>query len=222
MLDPSKKHPMVMPDGTAVEQVVHLRAVIDHPRIEVGEFSYYHNFEKLENYAGYLAPYLFPLSLDRLIIGKFVQIAHGVRFITSSANHAMGGFSTYPFDNFTMNAETTGAEIAAMFEKSGNRGDTVVGNDVWIGLGATIMPGVTIGDGAIIGSHAVVAGDVAPYTVVAGNPARPVRKRFDEEVIESLLAIRWWEWPTEKIEKNIDVITGGDIDALKRCSRESF
>lgn len=221
MLDPTKKHPMIMPDGTVVKQVVHLQEVIDHPRIDVGEFNYYHNFETLEDYAAYLAPYLFPLSPDRLIIGKFVQIAHGVRFITGSANHAMGGFSTYPFDNFMMCAETTGEDIVAMFEKSGNRGDTVVGNDVWIGLGATIMPGVTIGDGAIIGSRAVVASDVAPYTVAAGNPARPVRKRFDDAVVKALLAVRWWEWPTEKIEENRAIITGDDIDALLALARRT-
>lgn len=214
MLDPKKRHPMAMPDGTVVEQVVHLKEVIDHPRIEVGEFSSYHNFEILEDYAGYLAPYLFPLSPDRLIIGRFVQMAHGVRFITSSANHAMGGFSTYAFENFMMGAGTTMEDVIALLEKSGNRGDTVVGNDVWIGLGATIMPGVSVGDGAIIGSHAVVTSDVAPYTVVAGNPARPVRKRFDDAVVNALLDLRWWEWPVEKIEANIEVITGSDIDAL--------
>ncbi len=214
MLNPEKRHPMAMPDGTVVKQVVHLKAVIDHPRIEVGDFSSYHNFDILEDYAGYLAPYLFPLSPDRLIIGKFVQMAHGVRFITSSANHAMGGFSTYAFDNFMMGRETTREDIIAMIGKAGNRGDTVVGNDVWIGLDATIMPGVTIGDGAIIGSHAVVTADVAPYTIVAGNPARVVRKRFDDAVVDALLALRWWEWPAEKIEANIEVITGSDLDAL--------
>jgi len=176
-LDPQKKHPMVMPDGTVVMQVVHLKEVIDHPRIEVGAFSYYHNFEVLDDYAAYLAPYLFPLSLERLVIGKFVQMAHGVRFITASANHDMSGFSTYPFRNFTMGPETTGEDIVAMFHKSGSRGDTVVGNDVWIGMDATIMPGVTVGDGAIIGAKAVVTKDVAPYTVVGGNPARPIKKR---------------------------------------------
>lgn len=214
-LDPTKKYPMAMPDGTVIKQTVHLREVIDHPRIEVGEFSYCHNFAELEDYAGFLAPYLFPLSLDRLVIGKFVQMAHGVRFITSSANHAMNGFSTYPFWNFMMTPETTGEDIVAMFHKSGNRGDTVVGNDVWIGMDAIIMPGVKIGDGAIIGAKSVVAKDVAPYTIVGGNPAREIRKRFDDEVIEALLAIRWWEWPIQKIEENLMIITGADIRALQ-------
>lgn len=217
-LDPSKKHPMVMPDGTVIKQVVHLKEVIDHPRIEVGEFSYYHNFDELEDYAGCLAPYLFPLSLDRLVIGKFVQMAHGVRFITASANHDMSGFSTYPFWNFTMSPETTGEDIVAMFHKSGNRGDTVVGNDVWIGMDALIMPGVKIGDGAIIGSRAVVTKDVEPYTVVGGNPAQPIRRRFDDAIVDALLEIRWWEWPIQKIEANIEVITDCNLDALKNLA----
>lgn len=217
-LNSSKKHPMVMPDGTIIKEVVHLKEVIDHPRIEVGEFSYYHNFDALENYASFLAPYLFPLSPDRLIIGKFVQIAHGVRFITNSANHKMRGFSTYPFMNFMMNAQTTSEDIVKMFEESQNRGDTVVGNDVWIGIDATIMPSVTIGNGAIIAAKSVVTKDVKPYTIVAGNPAKVVKKRFDAQTIKRLEAIAWWSWDIDKIEKNIEIITGNDMDALEALS----
>ena len=214
LLDSSKKHPMTLPDGTVIKQTVHLKEVINHPKIQVGEFSYYHNFEILEDYASYLAPYLFPLSKDSLIIGKFVQIAHGVRFITSSANHKMSGFSTYPFNTFMMTPQTTSEDITAMFEDAQNRGDTVVGNDVWIGMNALIMPGVKIGDGAIIGANSVVTKNVEPYTVVGGNPATIIKKRFDEQTIDTLLNIKWWDWPIEKIEKNIDVITGNDLDAL--------
>ena len=214
LLDSSKKHPMTLPDGTVIKQTVHLKEAINHPKIQVGEFSYYHNFEILEDYASYLAPYLFPLSKDSLIIGKFVQIAHGVRFITSSANHKMSGFSTYPFNTFMMTPQTTSEDITAMFEDAQNRGDTVVGNDVWIGMNAVIMPGVKIGDGAIIGANSVVTKNVEPYTVVGGNPATIIKKRFDEQTIDTLLNIKWWDWPIEKIEKNIDVITGNDLDAL--------
>jgi len=191
---------------------------LNHPKISVGDFSYYGGFEKVDDYAQLLAPYLFELSLDRLIIGKFVQIAHGVRFITSSANHAMQGFSTYPFSNFMMDGGTKREAIVAMFEASGNRGDTVVGNDVWIGMEATIMPGVTIGDGAIIGAKAVVTKDVAPYTVVGGNPAGTLRKRFSDATVAWLLALRWWEWPIERIEANIAVITGNDLEALEKLA----
>lgn len=204
-----------MPDGTIVRQVVHLNQVIDHPRIEVGSFSYYSNFKELEDYAAAIAPYLFPSSLEKLVIGKFVQIAHGARFITSSANHNMSGFSTYPFNNFMMTTQTSEEDIQALFEIPGRKGDTKVGNDVWIGMNATIMPGVTIGDGAIIGACAVVTKNVEPYTIVSGNPARPIRKRFSQIIIERLLKIRWWDWPEEKIVANIDAITGADIAALK-------
>ena len=214
LLDSRKKHPMTLPDGTVIKQTVHLKEVINHPKIQVGEFSYYHNFDILEDYASYLAPYLFPLSKDSLIIGKFVQIAHGVRFITSSANHKMSGFSTYPFNTFMMTPQTTSEDITAMFEDAQNRGDTVVGNDVWIGMNVVIMPGVKIGDGAIIGANSVVTKNVEPYTVVGGNPATIIKKRFDEQTIDTLLNIKWWDWPIEKIEKNIDVITGNDLDAL--------
>lgn len=225
LLDSSKKHPMTLPDGTVIKQTVHLKEAINHPKIQVGEFSYYHNFEILEDYASYLAPYLFPLSKDSLIIGKFVQIAHGVRFITSSANHKMSGFSTYPFNTFMMTPQTTSEDIAAMFEDAQNRGDTVVGNDVWIGMNAVIMPGVKIGDGAIIGANSVVTKNVEPYTVVGGNPATIIKKRFDEQTIDTLLNIKWWDWSIEKIEKNIDVITGNDLDALiglKKMTADSF
>lgn len=225
LLDSSKKHPMTLPDGTVIKQTVHLKEVINHPKIHVGEFSYYHNFEILEDYASYLAPYLFPLSKDSLIIGKFVQIAHGVRFITSSANHKMSGFSTYPFNTFMMTPQTTSEYITAMFEDAQNRGDTVVGNDVWIGMNAMIMPGVKIGDGAIIGANSVVTKNIEPYTIVAGNPAKQVKKRFDEHTINTLLDIKWWDWSIEKIEKNIDVITGNDLDALiglKKMTANSF
>ena len=218
LLDPAKRHPMVMPDGTVVRQTVHLKAVVDHPRIEVGEFSYYHNFEELADYAAFLAPYLFPLSPEKLVIGKFVQIAHGVRFITSSANHNMRGFSTYPFNNFTMTPETTHDDILAMFQVPGRKGDTVVGNDVWIGMNALIMPGVTIGDGAIIAAGSVVAKDVEPYAVVGGNPAQPIRKRFSDDVIAALLEIRWWDWPIERIERNVAALHGADLEALRAAA----
>ncbi|WP_283435048.1 CatB-related O-acetyltransferase [Neorhodopirellula lusitana] len=215
MLDPTTKYPMVMPDGTVIKTVVHLNQVIDHPRIEIGDFTYFGHLEELEDYASFIAPFLFPLSLERLCIGKFCQFAHGVRFITSSANHDMSGFSTYPFRNFMMSEATTSDDIRAMFEVPGRKGDTVIGNDVWIGTEALVMPGVNIGDGAIIAARAVVAKDVPPYTIVAGNPAKPVRNRFDEQVTNRLLDLRWWDWPVKKIEGNLDAIANADIEALE-------
>jgi len=214
LLNRDKKYPMFMPDGTNIKQTIYLKEVIDHPRIVVGEYSYYHNFEIVEDYAGLLAPYLFPLSLDKLIIGKFVQIAHGVRFISSSANHKMSGFYTYPFMNFMMTSNTKSEDITAMFKQAKNRGDTVVGNDVWIGLEATIMAGVKIGDGAIIGAKSVVTKDVPPYTIVGGNPAKVIKKRFDLETTQQLLKIQWWNWSIEKIEANYNIITGDNLEEL--------
>jgi len=219
LLNRNEKYPMFMPDGTKIEQTVYLKEVLKHPRITVGEYSYYHNFEILRNYAEALAPYLFELSLDKLIIGKFVQIAHGVRFITSSANHKTSGFSTYPFMNFMMTSQTTREDIKEMFEEAPDKGDIVVGNDVWIGLEATIMPGVKIGDGAIIGAKSLVTRDVKPYTVVAGNPAKTIKKRFSKEEIDSLQKIQWWNWDIKTIEKNYRVITGNSIDELLVLSK---
>lgn len=206
---------MVMPDGTEIKTVVHLNQVIDHPKMEIGDFSYFGHFEVLDDYAAYLAPYLFPLSPEKLVMGKFCQIAHGVRFITSYANHFMGGFSTFPFNNFMMTPQTTMEDIQAMFQVSEKKGDTIIGNDVWIGMEAVIMPGVTIGDGAIIGSRSVVVKDVEPYTIVGGNPAKTLKKRFDEATIATLLKMQWWNWPVDKIEANLDAILGADIEKLR-------
>jgi virginiamycin A acetyltransferase len=217
-LDPTQSHPMVMPDGSVVPTVVHLNRVIDHPRMDIGDFSYFGHMEPLPDYAAYLAPYLFPLSPERLILGKFCQIAHGVRFITSSANHAMGGFTTFPFDTFMLSPDTTAEDIKRMFHQSPPKGDTVVGNDVWIGMGALVLPGVTIGDGAIIGAGAVVGKDVPPYTVVVGNPARVVKSRFDKETVEELLDIRWWDWSIERIEAHLPALRGGDLAALRAAA----
>jgi len=213
-LDPTRIHPMSMPDGTAIPQVVYLNQVIDHPRMEIGDFSYYHNFEVLEDYASALAPYLFPLSPEKLVIGKFCQIAHGVRFVTSSANHDMSGFSTYPFSNFTMAPDLSEEDLKALFNIPGRKGDTVVGHDVWIGMEAMILPGVTIGDGAIIGARSVVTRDVAPYQKVAGNPAQERGARFAPDVIAALQKMAWWHWPTETIKAHLAAITGADLAAL--------
>jgi len=209
---------MVMPDGTVIEQCVHLNRVIDHPRIEIGDFTYFGHLDPLEDYAGYLAPCLFPPSPERLIIGKFCQIAHGVQFITSSANHDMSGFSTFPFANFMMTPDTCEEDVAALFEVPNRKGDTVIGNDVWIGMGAVIMPGVTVGDGAIIGARSVVTRDVEPYVVVGGNPVRLLRRHFDDETARALLEIRWWDWPVELIQASVSAITGADIAALRAVS----
>ena len=210
LLNMDAVHPITAPDGTVITNTVYLQNVINHPRISVGACSYASNFAPQTDWAQTLAPYLFPISNEKLTIGKFCQFAHGTTFITSSANHPMGGFSTYPFKVFK--PETMMGYIDLPFR------DTVVGNDVWIGHDAMIMPGVTIGSGAIIASGAVVTKDVAPYTIVGGNPAQVIRQRFSDEIISELLEIKWWDWSIDKIEANLSAIEGADIEALKAAA----
>lgn len=183
-----------------------LKAFVDSPLIEVGDYTYFHDPEGPQDFQRRNVLYHFDFIGDRLIIGKFCAIAQGVRFIMNGANHPMAGFSTYPFHIFG------GSWIHAHAEGEGqtNRGDTIVGNDVWIGYDAVIMPGVRIGDGAIIGSCAVVTKDVPPYAIVGGNPARVIRQRFSDEVVAHLLRIQWWHWPVERITANLSRITSID------------
>lgn len=206
-------HPIVLPDGSTHTNTVYLNRVIDHPRMQIGDYSYYSDFDEVTDHAARIAPYLFAGSGEKLIIGKFCQIAHGTRFVTASANHPMEGFSTYPFSVFNPNTMDAYADLALQW------GDTVIGNDVWIGYGATILPGVTIGDGAIIGAKSVVARDVGPYEIVGGNPARLIRTRFDRKTIAALQTIRWWDWPIEQIETHLAAIEGADIAALNAASK---
>ncbi|MEO0636602.1 MAG: CatB-related O-acetyltransferase [Pseudomonadota bacterium] len=198
---------------------VFLKAVIDHPRLEVGEYTYANDFnppEDLSGWASRIAPYLFPSSKDKLVIGKFGQFAHGVRFITNSANHKMDGFSTFPFA--IHDPLRFGSYPASL--PAGR--DTVVGHDVWIGMNAIIMPGTTIGNGVIVGAGAVVSGRVPDYSIVAGNRAEVVRMRFDEEAIATLNEIAWWDWPIETILENEEAIVGADLAALKRAANQTL
>lgn len=147
-----------------------------------------------------------------MIIGKFCSIACGAKFIFTSANHTLSSLSTYPFPLFFEEWDLDKKNVTDSWD---NKGDIVIGNDVWIGYEAVVMQGVTIGDGAIIGARAIVTKDVPPYTIVGGVPAKPIRKRFSDEVISQLLSIKWWEWPDEKIKKNISAIQKGNIHELK-------
>jgi virginiamycin A acetyltransferase len=203
--DPLTRHPIPGWKGTAF-----LKAVVDHPLIEVGDYSYYDDSRGPEHFVARCVRYHFDFIGDRLIIGKFVAIAQGAQFIMNGANHPMDGFSTFPFAMF-------GFEDAPKLtpDRLGARGDTMIGNDVWIGREAVIMPGVTVGDGAIIGTRAQVSRDVPPYAVVVGNPGRVVKLRFPPEIVAELLAIRWWDWDAEKIGRNLGVIASADIDALR-------
>ncbi len=191
-----------------VERTVYLKNIIRSPQIIVGDYTYYDDPEDVYNFEKNVL-YLFDFMGDKLIIGKFCQIATGVRFIMNGANHAMGGISTYPFKVF-------GGEWAKKDPMQVvSKGDTVIGNDVWFGNSVTVMQGIKIGDGAIIGTNSLITKDVPPYTIVGGNPAKEIRKRFDEETIEFLLKLKWWDWPVEKITAHLDLITSGNLDALK-------
>jgi virginiamycin A acetyltransferase len=207
--DATTRHPITLPDGSPHLPTVFLNQVIDHPNITIGDYTYYSDFGQVDDYAAHIAPYLYPGAPEQLKIGRFCQIAHGVRFITASANHPMRGFSAFPFAVFT--PETMGTYR----DEVSQHGDTIVGHDVWIGYEAVIMPGVTIGNGAIIAARSVVTANVPAYAIVAGNPARAVRMRFEPETIERLEGLRWWDWPKEKIEHHADALTAGVLDLLK-------
>lgn len=215
---PETRNPVILPDGTPHAQTVFLQAVIDHPHIEVGRYAFYSPLAPVADPAAELAPYLYHYSnsdLDapeRLVIGPFAQIAHGVRFITSSANHPLGGITTYTFRMFDLPTATK------YVDENARIGDTVVGPDVWLGFEARVMPGVTIGAGAIVAAGAVVADDVPPYAIVAGNPARVVRMRFAPDQIDELLRLAWWDWPVEAIRAAFPALEAGDVAALAACA----
>lgn len=192
---------------------VYLKNVITKPNIIVDDFTMYNDFKDDPNdFENNNVLYHYPyVNKDKLIIGKFCSIACGAKFIFNSANHTLNSLSTYPFPIFGEEWDDS-IDICEAWD---NKGDIVIGNDVWIGYEAVIMSGVHIGDGAIIGTRALVTKDVPPYTIVGGMPAKIIRKRFEDSVIEDLLKIQWWNWSTEKISKNLSVIRSGDIEALK-------
>lgn len=185
-----------------------LKNMVKNPQIIIGDYTYYDDFEDVHNFEKNVK-YLFDFVGDKLIIGKFCMIASGATFIMNGANHLTHSISSYPFAVFG-----NGWEQAMKGKSYPQKGDTVIGNDVWIGYGATIMPGVNIGDGAIIASNSTVTKDVAPYTIVGGNPAREISKRFSDEKIQKLLNIQWWNWPIEKITRNVQALTGNNLDEL--------
>lgn len=203
------RNPITLPDGSAHQHTVFLNQVIDHPNIGISDYTYYTDFDPVTDYAAQIAPYIYPGAPERLTIGRFCQLAHGTRFITSSANHSMAGYSTYPFRVFNP------ASMGAYSAEVARHGDTVVGHDVWFGYQSLIMPGVQIGNGAIIAARSVVARDIPAYAIAAGNPARVKRRRFDDAVIARLESLAWWHWPIEKIAEHFDDLTTGHPRLLK-------
>ena len=198
---------------TGDKQTIYLKNVITNPNIIVGKYTMYNDFVNdpvLFEKNNVL--YHYPINNDKLFIGSFCSIACGAKFLFNSSNHTMKSLSTYPFPLFFEEWELNKDDVTDSWD---NKGDIVIGNDVWIGYEAVIMAGVTIGDGCIIGTRAVVTKDVPPYTIVGGVPAKIIRKRFSDKVISSLLEIKWWEWSDERIKKNISAIKFGYIDELK-------
>ncbi len=190
------------------DRLCFLKNVISNPQIEVGDYTYYDDFEDIANFERNVK-YLFDFNGDRLVIGKFCMIASGVTFLMNGANHLHESLSAYPFAIF--GEDWAGAMDGKSYPV---KGDTIVGNDVWLGYGATVMPGITIGDGAIVAAMSVVTTDVAPYTIVGGNPARVIRARFDESTTARLLELRWWDWPIERITAHVNELTGTAVALL--------
>ena len=203
--DPKEKHPM-----KGFPQICFIQNTVLNPNVIIGDYTYYDDPEDSEDFERNIL-YHFPFIGDRLIIGKFCALARGIKFIMNGANHKLEGFSTYPFQIFGNGWE----KVAPQAGELPYKGDTVIGNDVWIGYEAVMMPGVQVGDGAIIAAKSVVVSDVAPYTIVGGNPAKCIRQRFDDDTIQSLLKIAWWNWDIEKITRNLENIVAADIEALK-------
>jgi virginiamycin A acetyltransferase len=201
--DPKCKYPLKDYKG-----ICFIKNVVENPNIIIGDYTYYdgEDSEKFENNILYNIGFI----RDKLIIGKFCSIATGVKFIMNGGNHNPKLISTYPFPTFD-----NGWEKGDL--KTVNKGDIEIGNDVWMGFEALIMSGITIGDGAVIGARAVVTRNVLPYTIVGGNPAKKIRKRFDDKTIKDLLEIKWWDWDAEKIFSNTDIICSADVEKLRKC-----
>ena len=199
---------------TGDTQTVYLKSVITRPNIEVGDFTIYNDFiNDPREFEKNNVLYHYPINHDRLIIGKFCSIACGAKFIFNCANHTLKSLSTYTFPLFFEEWDLPKSEVATAWD---NKGDIVIGNDVWIGYDAVIMAGVTIGDGAIIGTRAGVAKDVEPYSIVGGIPAKEIRKRFSPDIIARLRKLQWWNWPPEKIQSIIQYIQNGNIEVLEK------
>lgn len=195
---------------------VYLQNVVTDPSISVGDYTIYDDFVcDPRDFQRNNVLYHYPINHERLVIGKFCSIACGAKFLFNSANHTRRSLSTYIFPVLF---EEWGLDAERIPEAWDNKGDIVIGNDVWIGYEAVVLAGVTIGDGAIIAARAVVTKDVPPYTIVGGVPAKPIRKRFSDREIAQLQSLRWWDWPEEKIAASIDAIQSGNLEALRQAA----
>jgi len=198
--DPNVIHPIA-----GYDKEIYVKPTITNPNIIVGEFTYIADSE-FESHV----THFYPWSRDKLIIGKFCQIASGVEFVMNDANHQMNAVSTFPF--YTLEGWNMEAPQSSDMPFKGN---TEIGNDVWIGQNAVILPGTHIGDGAVVGLNSVVGGNIPPYTIVAGNPAKEIRKRFDDELIELMLKFKWWDKTIEEINQLIPILTCSNLERVK-------
>ena len=188
-----------------------IKNIIKNPNIIVGDYTYYDDYETNgEDFEKHVT-HFYPFIGDKLIIGKFVSIAKGIKFIMNGANHRMNGITTYPFNILGSDWE----KVTPKLEDLPLKGDTVIGNDVWIGENVTILPGVHIGDGSIIGANSVVGKNIEPYSICVGNPVRVIKKRFDEETINKLLSLQWWNWDEDRIFNNLEALVNGDLNNIK-------
>ena len=205
--DPTTLHPV-----TGQERVVFLRPLVRSPKVEVGEYTYYDHPERALHFEDDAVLYAF--GPERLVIGRFCAIAAGVRFLMGGANHADLGPSTYPFGIFG----EPWAHTMDLVMSAPSRGDTIVGHDVWLGYQALVLPGVTVGHGAVVAAGSVVSADVPPYAIVAGNPARVVRRRYEDDDVQRLLRAAWWDWPIEAVTEHAREIMAGTPEALDRIA----
>lgn len=200
-----------------VKQICFIKNVIKNPNILVGDYTYYDDIDGAQEFEKHVTHHYSYLG-DKLIIGKFCAIAKGVEFVMNGANHKLDALSTYPF-------HIMGGDWAKAMPPGSNlsiKGDTIIGNDVWIGQNVTILPGVQIGDGAIIAANSTVSKNVKPYHVVSGNPASIVKRRFEEDIIQFLLKLKWWDWPIEKITKNLDLLTSIDHQKIEKLKKDGM
>ena len=206
-MNPEKIYPR-----TGDRETVSLKPVVTNPNIQIGEYTMYNDFVRdPRQFEKNNVLYHYPINRDSLRIGKFCSIACGAKFLFASANHTQASVSTYPFPIFFEEWDLDIGDVTSAWD---HKGDIIIGNDVWIGYEAVVMAGVTIGDGAIIGARAVVTKDVPPYTIVGGVPAREIRRRFSDDVIARLLELKWWDWPAERIQRNIKNIQAGRLNLL--------
>ena len=203
-------NPNVIFPNPKIPSLCFIKNVVKNPNIIVGEYTYYDDINGAENFESHVTHH-YDFIGDKLIIGKFCAIAKGIEFIMNGANHRINSITTYPFNIMGNGWEKSALSLSELKLK----GDTIVGNDVWIGQNVTVLPAVHIGDGAIIGANSVVAKDIPPYSVAVGNPCEVKRKRFDEDLIEYLLQIKWWDWDAEKIFKNMEALCSGDLSKIK-------